>query len=462
MVKLKKIHRMYQTFNPVNNKILKTYSFLSDEEINKKLSIANSAYNKWKNYSFEYRIKCLIQLSHNLYKTIDILSYYITQEMGKPITQSRLEIKKSISLCKYYYNIDISIFLKNISTSYKKSYVIYEPIGPILGITPWNYPIWQPIRSAIPNLLLGNVIFIKPAINTTECSIFLEKIFLESGFPKGVFQILLVDNNKIEHIIKNDIIQGVTFTGSYYTGKIIGSLSGKYIKKSILELGGNDSFIVMRDVDEKIEKIAKLATKSRLNNTGQACISAKRFIVDESIIDDFIHIVIKEMKKYCKGDLYDDSTKIGYLSRSDLSEKLNQQYFDIISNGGEVCLEIEREENFFSPSLLKIKHDNLLVNKEEIFGPIGLIISFSKEEEIPFIVNNTIYGLGSSIWTKDLEKAEKLSKKIETGMIFINEIVKSDPRFPFGGIKKSGYGRELSDLSIMEFTNCKVVVMNEL
>ncbi|WP_185857877.1 aldehyde dehydrogenase family protein [Blattabacterium cuenoti] len=452
---------MFQTINPVENNILKTYYFLSNKNIQIKLSEAQNAYQKWKNCSFNYKIQCLMKLCFCMHKAIDIIAYSITQEMGKPITQSYAEVKKSITLCKYYSELKESIFLKEIDTEYQVSYVKFESIGAILGIMPWNYPIWQTIRSTIPNLLLGNVILIKPALNTAGSSLLLEKIFLESGFPKGIFQILFIDIHQIESVIAHSAIQGITFTGSTLTGSIIGSLSGKYIKKSVLELGGNDAFVVLKDVDN-VKKVARLATESRLNNTGQTCISAKRFIVDQIIIDDFIDAVIQEMKTYHRGDLYDESTKIGYISRCDLSDKLHQQYKNIIINGGKICLKITRDGNFFSPSLLKIENDNCIVNKEEIFGPIGIISSFEKEEIIPDIVNHTPYGLGASIWTKDLEKAEKILKKIDTGMVFINEVVKSDPRFPFGGVKKSGYGRELSILSIKEFSNWKTVINKKL
>ncbi|WP_185860633.1 aldehyde dehydrogenase family protein [Blattabacterium cuenoti] len=451
---------MFQTINPVDNNVLKTYHYLSNKNINIKLSEAKNAYKKWKDYSFDSKIQCLIKFCFCMQKAIDIIAYSITQEMGKPITQSHAEINKSINLCKYYCELKESIFIQKIFTEYKISYVKFESIGPILGIMPWNYPIWQTIRSTIPNLLLGNVILIKPALNTTECSLILEKIFLESGFPKGIFQILLIDQNQIESVIAHSTIQGVTFTGSAFVGSIIGSLSGKYIKKSILELGGNDAFVVMKDV-KNIEKIAKLATESRLNNTGQTCISAKRFIVDQTIMDDFTDAVIQEMRTYKRGNLYNESTKIGYISRHDLSDKLHQQYKNIILNGGKICLEITKDGNFFYPSLLKIENDNKIVQKEEIFGPIGMISSFSQEKRIPDIVNNTPYGLGTSIWTNDLEKAEEISKKIDTGMVFINEVVKSDLRFPFGGVKKSGYGRELSALSIKEFSNWKTVIIKK-
>ncbi|WP_185873772.1 aldehyde dehydrogenase family protein [Blattabacterium cuenoti] len=448
---------IFKTINPVDNNVLKTYSFIKDNEINNKLLIGHQAYKKWKNVSFEEKVKFVNRLSYKMKNLIEIIAYLITQEMGKPINQSYLEINKSINLCQYYSFLKKSIFLKKIPTEYKKSYIKFDPIGVILGIMPWNYPIWQIIRFSIPNILLGNVIIIKPSMNTAGCSLILEKIFIDAGFSEGIFQVCLIDIPKIELLIANDIIQGVSFTGSHFSGSSVGSLSGKYIKKSVLELGGNDAFVVLKDV-KNIEKIAKIATESRLNNTGQTCISAKRFIIDHTIVDDFIDLVIQEMKKYKKGDLYDIYTKIGYISRIDLSEKLHKQYKNILLHGGKICLEITRDKNFFSPSLLKIE-DFSLFKEEEIFGPIGLIYTFYNEKEIIPMINATDYGLGASIWTQDLKKAEILSQEINTGMVFINEMVKSDPRFPFGGIKKSGYGRELTISSISEFSNCKTIIM---
>lgn len=459
----------YNTINPENNNFLKKYYFLSKKDIKIKLINASNAFIEWKNYSFEKRKTLVKKLIHYMKKNIIRMSYLITKEMGKPIYQSKMEINKSINLCKYFCDLNESFLIKKTSNltknQYKDSYVKFEPIGGILGIFPWNYPIWQIIRSSIPNIILGNVMVIKPALNTTECSIFLEKIFINSGFPSGIFQILLIKNQEIEYVISNDIIQGVTFTGSTRSGRIIGKFSGKYIKKSVLELGGNDAFIVLKNV-KNLNKIAKLAVESRLNNTGQTCISAKKFIVDNSISNDFIDLIIEEMKKYKRGNLYNYSTKIGYIARNDLSDKLHNQYKYIINNGAKVCLKTERNYNFFSPSLLKIENENFSlieeINKEEIFGPIGILIPFNNEVDIYSIVNNTPYGLGASIWTDDYEKALKMSKNIEVGMVFINEIVKSDHRLPFGGIKNSGYGRELSSYSIREFSNWKTIVIGHL
>ncbi|WP_185864950.1 aldehyde dehydrogenase family protein [Blattabacterium cuenoti] len=454
---------MFHTINPVDNKIIEKYRFFSKKEIDIKLYKSLKAYIEWKKLSFQERIMYIKKLYTYIRKYSNTLSSLITREMGKPILQSKLEINKSLDLCNYYCNLKEEFLIQNINIFEKKNenkycFIAFEPIGTILGITPWNYPIWQIIRSSIPNLILGNVVLIKPALNTAGSSIVLEEIFIKSGFPIGIFQILLIKTNDVEYVISNDIVQGISFTGSTLSGKSIGSLSGKYIKKSILELGGNDAFIVLKDV-KNIKKIAKIATESRLDNTGQTCISAKRFIIDVSIIDDFIDLVINEMNTFIRGDLYDESTKIGYISRSDLSDKLYKQYKNIICNGGKICLKTIKDGNYFSPSLLRINKKDIMYNQEEIFGPIATIIPFSKEEEISSIVNKTIYGLGASIWTSDINKAKSLSKDIDTGMIFINQIVKSDPRIPFGGIKKSGYGRELSIYSIKEFSNWKTMVI---
>ncbi|WP_185873235.1 aldehyde dehydrogenase family protein [Blattabacterium cuenoti] len=454
---------MFCTINPENNKVINKYFFLSKKEIENKLIISNNAFQKWKNIYYNIKIKYIKKLYFLILKNKDYIAKIITQEMGKPIKESESEIDKSINLCKYYCNIkNINTTKKICDEKYYKSYIRYEPLGSILGITPWNYPIWQIIRFSIPNLILGNVILVKPSINTSGTSIFLEKLFYISGFTIGSFQILLIKDSDINNVISSDVVHGISFTGSTNSGKTIGSISGKNIKKSIMELGGNDAFVVLKDTKNNLKKIAKLATISRLNNTGQSCISAKRFIVDKDIINDFIDLIIYEMKKFKKGNLYDKDTRIGYISRSDLSDKLYNQYKKILLNGGKICLRTKRNRNFFSPSLIQVNKENKILNKEELFGPIALIIPFYKEKEIINIVNNTIYGLGTSIWTNDIEKAEKLSYKINSGMVFINKVVESSPIFPFGGVKKSGYGRELSLYSINEFSNCKTIVINKL
>ncbi|WP_238785592.1 aldehyde dehydrogenase family protein [Blattabacterium cuenoti] len=457
---------MFKTVNPENNKVINKYYFFSEKEIKSKLTISKKIFEEWKKTSFHIRVKYIDKLSSIILKNKDNMANMITKEMGKPIKQSKSEINKSVNLCKFYCNnIKSFNFIKTINkknTPYYKSYIRYEPLGTILGITPWNYPIWQIIRFSIPNLILGNVVLVKPSISTAGCSILLEKLFSISGFPTGLFQVLLIKESNIKYIISSDIVHGVSFTGSTNSGKILGAISGMNIKKSIMELGGNDAFVVLKDTKNSINKISKLATFSRLSNTGQSCISAKRFIVDNSLLNDFIDLVINEMEKFKRGDLYNINTKIGYISRNDLSNKLDNQYKKILYNGGKICLNTKRNKNFFSPSLLKIDKENKISYEEELFGPIALIIPFHHEKDIVDIINNTIYGLGTSIWTNDIDKVEKLTCEINSGMIFINKVVESSPIFPFGGIKKSGYGRELSIYSINEFSNCKTIVVDRL
>ncbi|XOD69022.1 MAG: aldehyde dehydrogenase family protein [Flavobacteriales bacterium AspAUS03] len=448
----------FDTINPANGDTLNTYTYLTEVELSVRLSLSSSAYKGWKCRSFQDRAQCIAAITKKMGENIKSAAQLITQEMGKPIAQARAEIHKCIDLCQYYLGLSEAILaIEHIPMdNYSKSYVRFDPIGAILGIMPWNFPFWQVFRYSIPNLLIGNTILLKHAPNTTACGLFIENLFIETGLPEGIFQALLIDIPQVETVIAHAAVQGITLTGSNKAGSIVASLAGKYIKKSTLELGGNDAFIVMKDAD--LKNATQIAAAARLNNTGQTCISAKRFVVDQAIATEFIEAVIEEMKAYSGGNLYDEHTKLGFISRTDLAEKLLRQYCDAVINGAKVCLQTQREGNFFSPALLQAKSNNPIL-KEELFGPIGLVLTFSSESEMLRLVNDTPYGLSASIWTQDLDKAEVLTKEIDTGMVFVNEMVRSYPSLPFGGVKQSGYGRELSTGALKEFLNWKTVVI---
>ncbi|XOD67917.1 MAG: aldehyde dehydrogenase family protein [Flavobacteriales bacterium Tduv] len=452
--------KTFNTVNPVNGYILNTYAYLRETELIDKLLLTAQAYKKWKHLSFKDRARYISAIAKKTEENIEPAALLITKEMGKPIAQARAEIHKCIQLCHYYSNLpEETIGFENMPTSgYSKSFVRFDPIGAIFGIMPWNYPFWQVFRYSIPNLLVGNTILLKHALNTTACGLFIENIFIDTGFPKGTFQNLLIDLPQVETVIAHTTVQGVTLTGSNKAGSSVASLASKHIKKSVLELGGNDAFIVMKDAD--LNKAAQQAVASRLNNTGQTCVSSKRFIVDQAIASKFIEAVIEEMKNYQGGDLYDENTRLGFISRSDLSERLFRQYCDAVVHKAKICLPTKREENFFTPALLQVEVGNPIL-KEEIFGPIGLVMTFSEETEMLHLINDTPYGLSASLWTKDLSKAEILTYEIDTGMIFINEIARSYPHLPFGGVKQSGYGRELSISALKEFLNWKTILVKE-
>ncbi|WP_196893200.1 NAD-dependent succinate-semialdehyde dehydrogenase [Aureivirga marina] len=446
----------FETINPENQEVIQEYTYLTLEQLHEKLDLSKHAFTYWKTESLEAR-KFLINNVKELLitKKLDYANV-ITTEMGKPISQSIAEIEKCAALCDYYIGIvDESLAHREFHTEFKKSYVRYDPIGAVFGIMPWNFPFWQVFRYVIPNILVGNVVLLKHAQITTGCSLKMQELFEEAELPKGVFQALVLDKKHTEEVIKNSIVAGVTLTGSEPAGRIVASLAGKYLKKSVLELGGSDPFLVCKDAD--IVKAAKNAVFSRLINTGQTCISAKRFIVEKEVSEKFITAAILEIERIKSGSLLDENTQIGFMAREDLADTLEKQLEDLERSGGEILVGGDRDGNFFSPSLVKVDKENTYANYEELFGPIGVVTVVDSEEEMISIANNTPFGLGAAVWSENIEKAEEIAGKIEAGCVAINDFVKSDPRFPFGGVKNSGYGRELSSNALHEFVNIKTV-----
>ena len=381
--------------------------------------------------------------------------------MGKPITQSRAEVTKCVFLCDYYIE-NAKAFLANkiIETADFKSYVTYQPLGAVLGIMPWNFPFWQVFRFAIPTLLAGNVVLLKHAPNVPQCAVELEKIFCTAVGNQDVFQSVFIAIDQVEKAIQNKIVQAITLTGSDRAGSSVGALAGSNIKKCVLELGGTDAFIVLKDAD--LSKAAKVAIQSRMNNCGQTCISAKRIIVDKTIADQFIGLLAKEISNMKIGDPFDPDTELSCLARPDLVENLERQVNSSLEKGAETVLKGGRkskDSNYYFPELLTNIKPDMAVYKEEVFGPVTTVLTFEREEQALKIANDSAYGLGAAIWTKDLEKAENMALALDAGAIAINDMVKSDPRMPFGGIKRSGFGRELSLEGIREFVNVKSVII---
>ncbi|MGB5264709.1 MAG: aldehyde dehydrogenase family protein, partial [Lutimonas sp.] len=338
-----------------------------------------------------------------------------------------------------------------------KSFTVYDPVGAVFAIMPWNFPFWQVFRYAAPTIMAGNVTLLKHSPNTMGCAKAIEKVFLDAGFPEGVFQELTIGIPQVERVIASNIVQGVTLTGSEFAGSSVAALAGKYIKKSVLELGGSDAFIVLDDAD--LEQAAKVATQSRMLNAGQVCISAKRFIATEKIADQFLEIFSKNVKKLKQGNPMSEEVQIGPLARLDLAKKLEFQIKKGIEQGAKLVIGGGVEGCNFQPTILdQVKPDNITF-VEETFGPIATMIRAKNEIEALELANAHRYGLASSIWTNDREKAYKLARKLEAGNVFVNSMVRSDSRIPFGGIKKSGYGRELGAIGIREFMNMKTIVM---
>ena len=380
----------------------------------------------------------------------------ITLEMGKLLSEAKAEVEKSATACEYFAN-HAEQFLKDqsIPTEAKNSFVAYQPIGAVLAIMPWNFPFWQVFRFAAPALMAGNVGLLKHAPNVTRCSLMIEKLFLDAGFPSGVFQSLVVEVNQVEHIIASDIVQGVALTGSEAAGSQVASISGKNIKRSVLELGGSDAFIVMPDAD--LARTIKVATQSRMQNVGQSCIAAKRFIVHEAVKDEFLAGFTESIRDLVQGDPFDPKTTLGPLARLDLAEKLESQLQKSVKAGATLITGGTRNGCNFQATLLDDVTPGMPAFDEETFGPLAAIITVRNEEEAVALANQTRYGLGATVWTQDLKTGERIARRLDSGSVLVNALMRSDVRLPFGGIKKSGYGRELSEFGIKEFVNVKTI-----
>ena len=455
-IKSTNVITMFKSINPYDQSLVAEFSLYDDATLSKKLNNASHAFKAWCKASFANRGVCMNQVSAILLKNKEKYARIITTEMGKTIVEARAEVEKCAGTCAYYAeHAERFLSDQTISTEAKKSFIHYQPIGAVLAIMPWNFPLWQVFRFAAPSIMAGNVGLLKHAPNVTQTSLLIEEIFREAGFPEGVFQSLIIDVDKVEGIIQHDIVQAVTLTGSEYAGSQVAALAGKNIKKSVLELGGSDPFIVLPDAD--FAKAAKIATQSRMRNAGQSCIAAKRFIVLEKAKDEFLHHFQKNIEALKQGNPLDEQTTLSPMARIDLAEKLEKQVQHSIAQGAAPVLRGQRNGCNFQPVLLDHVKPGMAAFDEETFGPLAAIITAKDESEAIALANSSRYGLGSSIWTKDLQKAEALAKEVDAGAVFINSLMRSDARLSFGGIKKSGYGRELSELGIKEFVNAKTI-----
>ena len=447
--------------NPYNENIIKDYSNHNTLEVKNIINAANNSYYDWKKVPINSRIIIIRKVKNNLTSNRKNSANMITQEMGKPIIESFAEIDKCIWLCEYYIeNSEEFLKAETIKTDASKSYVSFEPLGVILGIMPWNFPYWQVFRFAIPAILSGNTVVVKHASNVSGCSLLIEKIFSEN-IKLNVFQSLLLTSLKMKDVIENPLIKAISLTGSEEAGSKVASLAGNKIKKILLELGGSDAFIVCKDAD--IKKASEKAVAARMLNTGQSCIAAKRFIVHEEIKDEFIKNIINILNQMNIDDPTSMNTQIGPLARKDILQDLQNQMKDAIKKGAKICYQKKMKHKkgyFFSPVIIDNIDSSMKVYNNETFGPLFTIFSFKKNEEAVKIANDTQYGLGGSIWSENIENAKQIGESINTGAIFINEITKSDPRLPFGGIGISGYGRELGSYGIKEFVNIKTVYIN--
>lgn len=447
------------TINPATEESIKTYNRLQTSEVVSKIEKANSVYNSWRHTSYDERAKLMNALADIFDKRNEEYAQLATQEMGKTIVQARREIKKCAKICRYYADHTADLLAnENVKTEAHKSYVTFQPLGVILAIMPWNFPFYQVIRFLVPALMAGNTGILKHASNVQGCAFALEKAIEDAGFPKGIFSNLNVSSDVVESIIENKHIVAVTLTGSAPAGQSVASIAGKNLKKTVLELGGSDAYVILDDAD--LEKATDLATHGRLQNNGQTCIAAKRFIVLEPIYDNFLKLFTEKMKAAKMGEPTDENTYYGPLARMDLRDELHEQVEKTVRQGGKLVIggEIPDIKGAYYPAtILADLESGMEAFDEELFGPVASVIKAKDENHAIKLANNSKFGLGSGVITENKERGEKVALQLEAGNSYVNKLVASDPRLPFGGIKTSGYGRELSGYGIREFTNTKTI-----
>ncbi len=451
-----------QSIDPFSGETIKNYPEYSSEEVETILCWVDAAFGQWKLTSFDERAILMKNLQAKLLEKKAELASIMSAEMGKVLREAIGEIEKCALVCGFYAD-NAELFLKKepIQTEASESYITYQPIGTVLAVMPWNFPFWQVFRFLAPALMAGNTGVLKHASNVPGCALAIEQLVREAGFPENVFRTLLIGSGSVKAVIENPLIKVVTLTGSTPAGKAVASVAGSVLKKSVLELGGSDPYLILEDAD--IETAARLCVTSRLLNAGQSCIGAKRFIVADKIYDSFKAEFVRLMAAANYGDPLDPQTTIGPLARWDLRDELHQQVEKSCKMGANVLLGgfiPDGKASFYPPTVLENVVPGMPAYHEELFGPVAVLFRFKTEEEAIMIANDTVFGLGAGIFTADIQKGKMLAEKgLDAGCVFVNDFVKSDPRLPFGGIKGSGYGRELSAVGIREFMNMKTVVV---
>lgn len=451
-----------QSTNPATGEVFATFDELTDAQVEEKLALAQSTYESWSKLSFEERAKPMRKLAQLIRERSRELAEIAAKEMGKPIAQGMAVNEKSAWVCEYYAdNAEKMLAPEYFDTENKESFARFDSLGVILAVMPWNFPYWQVFRFIAPAAMAGNVGILKHASNVPQCALAIEKLFDDAGFPKGVFQTLLVGSSKVEGLITDDRVKAATLTGSEYAGSQVAMHAGREIKKVVLELGGSDPFIVLEDAD--LDKVCATSPMARLQNNGQSCIASKRFIVVESLAEEFVKRFKESFEAMKIGDPLQEDTQIGPLVDEKSLEEIDEQVQDSVKQGAELITGGKRvgdRGTYYAPTILSGVKDGMRAYSEEIFGPVASVIIVKDEAEAIDVANSSRFGLGGSVWTEDLERGKRVAAQVESGAVFVNSMVKSDPRLPFGGIKKSGFGRELSHYGIKEFCNIKLVVVN--
>ena len=458
---------MFQSINPFTEEPFNEIPPLSHNEWEARLDISNQVFSTWSDHSLKERLVLVQKLAELMDREKKELAALITKEMGKPIKQSLSEIEKCIWFCEYAVERAPFVLADKVKLPLapKEAYVTHQPLGVILGIMPWNFPFWQVFRFALPTLLSGNTVLVKHAPNVMLCAIELEKLFLKVGFPSGAYQNIPITVEQTEKLIASSYLKGVSLTGSVEAGRAVAALSGRHLKKSLLELGGSDPYLILDSAD--LDLAAKECVLSRMNNAGQSCIAAKRFIVTKKNEEEFVSLVKREMSNYKIGDPGLAETNLGPLARKDLRDHLQSQVSHLVDKGAELLLGgqlPDRQGYFYPPTILKSAASSAVSSfEEELFGPVAFVIVVSNEEEAIETANASPYGLGAAIFSRDIARAEKLAReKLQAGSCVVNQALHSHPALPFGGVKDSGYGRELSTWGFYEFVNVKTIQITEI
>ncbi|GCE27389.1 succinate-semialdehyde dehydrogenase [Dictyobacter alpinus] len=448
-----------QSINPATEEVLESFEAYNKEQIDAALEDAHNSFKSWRKTSFAERSKLFHRLASYMRENKAQLARIASLEMGKPIVESEAEVEKCALNCDYYAdNAEKFLAPQEMQSNATKSYASFQPLGVVLALMPWNFPYWQVMRFAAPSLMAGNTAILKHASNVSRLSLEIEKMFQASGFPHGVFRTVLVPGAETEALIKDPRIAAVTLTGSEAAGTKVAATSGSVLKKHVLELGGSDAYIVLADAD--LDAAAKTAVQARYQNTGQSCIAAKRFFVEDSVADEFTEKFVKYTSQLRIGDPLDRETKVGPLARKDLRETLDKQVQDSLSQGAKLALggkKVEGNGYYYEPTILVDVQPEMTVFKEETFGPVAAVIRVRDAQQAIELANASIYGLSSNLWTRNVDRAQELAKEIEAGGVFINGMTASAPSLPFGGVKHSGYGRELSHFGIQEFVNVQTI-----
>lgn len=454
---------MIRSISPTDEIVLAEYGETSESDVQDHITTAAELQREWENTSLEERSGPMLEMAGLLEEHREQLAEMMTDEMGKPIAQARAEVDKCAWVCRHYAeNAEHILAEEHIEADRTKSYVAYRPLGVVLAVMPWNFPYWQVYRFLAPALMAGNGGILKHASNVTGSALWIDRLVVEAGFPDGLFRTLVIPSKRVHEVLEHPGVVAATLTGSDPAGRAVAQKAGGLLKKTVLELGGSDPYVVLADAD--VEKAADTCATSRLINGGQSCIAAKRFIVEEAVVDEFTELLAAGLEKAEMGDPHEETTTLGPMARHDLRDDLHDQVERSIAKGARLVMGGKVPDGpgaFYPPTLLADVTEGMAVYHEETFGPVAAVISASDVDDAVRIANDTDFGLGGAVFTTDLEKGEHIARdRIRAGSVFVNSFVASDPRLPFGGIKMSGYGRELSDLGMREFLNAKTVVVS--